>query len=107
MSPLELRRPVQHDLKSWPADFEAVRVGAKTAEIRRCDDRQFRVNDVLALHEFDPMANEGKGEYSGRLIRVRCTQVDRMAGPRVLCAIGTVGADDVIPFAVLSFGKIS
>ncbi len=103
VSEVKNRPPVTHKLKSWPGDFEAVRVGMKTCEVRRCDDRAFRVNDVLELHEYDP----SKEEYSGRLIRLRCTHVDRMAGPRMLCAAGNVGPDDVVPLAVLSFGKLS
>jgi len=103
VSELKNRPPVTHKLKSWPGDFEAVRTGLKTCEVRRCDDRAFRANDVLELHEFEPT----KGEYSGRFIRLRLTHVDRMAGPRMLCAVGNVGPDDMVPLAVLSFGMIS
>lgn len=97
------RAPIEHELKSWPADFEAIRVGALTAELRRCDDRDFRVGDTLREREYEPAADA----YSGRSIRVRITRVDRMAGPRILCSVGNQGGDDVVPIAMLSFGKIT
>lgn len=94
-----IRPPTVHNLKMWPGDFEAVRQGLKTADIRRCDDRHFRKGDVLELHEWDPKTEK----YSGRYLRLRVTHVDRMAGPRMFCAVGNVGADDVVPLSCLSF----
>jgi hypothetical protein len=98
------RQPVTHKLKIWPGDFEAVRAAAKTCEVRRCDDRNFRVGDVLELHEFDPNRSI-ESAYSGRFIRVRLTHVDRLAGPRMISGIGRASLDDVVPLAVLSFGR--
>ena len=96
-------RPAKtHRLKIWPGDFEAVRTGMKTADIRRCDDRDFRRGDILELDEWNPNAKDGE-QYTGRRLRVVVTHIDRMAGPRMLCAVGNVGADDVVPLAVLSF----
>lgn len=43
-----------HDLKCWPAEFDALRTGAKTYEIRSTHDRSFAVGDVLKLHLWDP-----------------------------------------------------
>lgn len=101
--PRTIRPPVTHKVKCWPGDFEAIRTNIMTADIRRCDDRQFRANDVLEEHEYNPATST----YTGRLLRLRITRVDRMAGPRMLCAVGNAGGDDVVPLAVLSFGKIS
>lgn len=94
-----LRPPTTHELKCWPGDFEAIRLGMLTADLRRCDDRTFHVGDVLLEREYEPQS----AKYSGRLIRLRITRVDRMAGPRMICAVGVNGADDVTPFAMLSF----
>lgn len=99
-----IRPPANHDLKVWPGDFEAIVDGRKTCEIRRCDDRKFRVGDLLTLREYDPAGN---GKYTGRLQRARVTHVDRMAGPRMFCAIMPTGADDVVPCVVLCLATIS
>lgn len=106
-----IRKPQNHDLKMWPGDFEAVVDGRKTADIRRCDDRKYRVGDLLTFREWRPPASSAPagavGEYSGRLQRARVTHVDRMGGPRMLLAIMPQAADDVVAAVVLSFGKIS
>jgi ASC-1-like (ASCH) protein len=57
---------MKHELKTWPEYFEAVASGEKTFEIRK-NDREFKVEDVLLLKEFDPNA----GSYSGRAIEAR------------------------------------
>jgi hypothetical protein len=50
-----------HELKTWPAPFEAMRQGRKTHEIRR-GDRPFQEGDTLWLREYDPATKS----YSGR-----------------------------------------
>ncbi len=50
-----------HELKTWPAPFEAVWRGRKTFEIRKAD-RDFMIGDVLRLKEYDPDTKT----YSGR-----------------------------------------
>lgn len=42
-----------HDLKCWPAYFDATVRGDKPFEIRR-DDRGFQKGDILNLIEYDP-----------------------------------------------------
>jgi Domain of unknown function (DUF3850) len=39
---------VEHELKTWPAYFDAVKRGEKKFEVRR-DDRGFQKGDVLIL----------------------------------------------------------
>lgn len=97
-------RPGQvHKVKCWPADFEAMRLGIKTADARRCDDRKYRVGDILEQQEWDPATEK----YSGRILRQRVTYIERMAGPRMFCAVGNVGADDVVPMVILFVHNLS
>lgn len=61
-----------HELKILPQYFEAVRIGKKTFELRK-NDRNFQVNDVLLLKEFNLKEKyetiEGtETYYSGRKI---------------------------------------
>lgn len=46
-----------HLLRTHPGPFRALWRGDKTAEVRK-NDRDFQVNDVLEMFEFDP--NQGK-----------------------------------------------
>lgn len=56
------RAPISHELKCWPAFFDAIASGAKRHDLRRAIDRDFRVGDALLLCEYDP---DG-GRYTGR-----------------------------------------
>jgi hypothetical protein len=62
---------VEHQLKCWPEFFAATISGEKTHDLRRADDRDFRVGDTLLLEEFDPRARQ----YTGRKARVRVTYI--------------------------------
>lgn len=42
-----------HCLKTWPDHFYALVHGKKTFEVRKAD-RNFKVDDLLVLQEFDP-----------------------------------------------------
>ncbi len=57
-----------HDLKTWPPYFEAVFDGRKQFEIRRTDDRTFRVGDVLLLREWLPISEQYTGRWCTRLV---------------------------------------
>ena len=60
--------PVTHDLKILPEYFAAVMDGSKRAEFRRFD-RDFKVGDLLWLHEYKD------GEFTGASDSVLITHV--------------------------------
>jgi hypothetical protein len=43
----------EHALKTWPEQFQAVKAGLKTFELRK-NDRDYQVGDKLVLCEYDP-----------------------------------------------------
>lgn len=49
-----------HELKILPEYFEAVASGRKQFEIRK-NDRDYKVGDLLTLHEHDPWEDEHTG----------------------------------------------
>ncbi len=62
--------PQRHELKAWPAYFEAVKSGVKTFEVRK-NDRGYQVGDDLVLNEWSP----DKGGYTGRKIHRMITYI--------------------------------
>jgi hypothetical protein len=60
----------QHELKCWPAPFQAMRNETKPYEIRR-SDRCFRVGDSLFLREWMPQT----GQYTGRSLTREVTYI--------------------------------
>jgi hypothetical protein len=86
-------------LKTWPGDLDQIREGKKKAEVRRCDDRQFRVGQVWELVPWDIEA-DCRLPLAGVYIRI--THVERMAGPLIIAGIGR-RVVQAIPLAVLSF----
>lgn len=65
----------RHDLKTWPAPFEAMWNHNKTHEIRK-NDRGFSVGDYLLLREYDPRdGGYAAGKYTGRAILARVAYV--------------------------------
>lgn len=65
---------MEHDLKTWPEFFQAVKRGDKTFELRN-NDRKFSVGDTLNLQEYDPGAFMGIGSYTGDSSRVLVTYI--------------------------------
>ena len=57
-----------HSVKIEPQHYEAVKNGTKTFEIRK-NDRDYRVNDYIALNEYD---NE---HYTGRSLLCKITYI--------------------------------
>lgn len=53
-----------HQLKTWPAFYQAIIDGTKTFEVRE-DDRGYAVGDTLELCEWEP-SNALTGSYTGR-----------------------------------------
>lgn len=70
----------EHQLKCWPEFFAAIIAGAKTHDLRRRDDRHFRVGDTLLLREFDPRTKS----YTGRTARTLVTYITSNDSP---CAL--------------------
>lgn len=55
-----------HELKTWPIYFKCIFMGDETFELRK-NDRDFQINDVLELKEYDP----DKEEYTGRILYIK------------------------------------
>lgn len=80
-----------HDLKTWPAPFEAIRTGQKTCEVRK-DDRGFAVGDILHLREWVPET----GAYTGRAVRMAVThKLEGFGLPAGICALSITPAPDL------------
>jgi hypothetical protein len=91
------REIIEHRLKCWPQFFDPILSGEKTHDVRRADDRGFRVGDLLHLLEFDPEANH----YSGRELKVKITYITSANHP---CALSE---DALHPdFCILSIRKL-
>jgi hypothetical protein len=81
-----MKNPIIHELKTWPAEFQAVWDGLKTFDIRRTD-RTYNVDHELDLREYISTENR----YSGRGIRAFVTYVVRGGEwglPDDLCVMG-------------------
>lgn len=59
-----------HELKCWPAEFDALERGDKVHEFR-LNDREFRFGDRLVLRRWDPATQE----YTGKWVRRSITYV--------------------------------
>ena len=86
-------------LKTWPGDLDQILQGKKRAEVRRCDDRDFRVGQVWELLPWDPEASR---YLQLRGVFIRITHVERMAGPLLIHGSWRRSWQPV-PLAVLSF----
>lgn len=92
-----LKTTFNHELKSWPQFFESILSGHKRHELRRNDDRNFSVGDILRLREYDPKANR----YTGRDLYVEVTYITSAELP---CALseGSLHSN----FCILSIKKL-
>ncbi|GAA3996004.1 hypothetical protein GCM10022408_03220 [Hymenobacter fastidiosus] len=56
-----------HELKTWPACFDAVEAGIKPFDVRE-NDRDFQVGDALLLREYEPESEQYSGRTAARWI---------------------------------------
>lgn len=91
--------PIAGQLKIWPGDLDEIIQGKKRAEVRRCDDRQFRAGQVWELLPWDV---EQDCPLPLPAVWIRITHVERMAGPLMIAGVGR-RVQQAIPLAVLSF----
>lgn len=81
---LESRCSIEHKVKSWPQLFEAALSGAKSHDMRKCADRDYRVGDKLRLQEYDPAS----GRYTGRELLMKITYITSAKFPCALSGDG-------------------
>ncbi|MCD9816654.1 DUF3850 domain-containing protein [Bradyrhizobium japonicum] len=87
-----------HHLKCWPQFFNEIAAGRKKHDLRRADDRRFRVGDILVLEEYDPQ----KEVFTGRVLEVEVTYITSADLP---CALSK---DALHPsFCILSISPIA
>jgi hypothetical protein len=71
MADTSARRPVHHELKTWPVYFGPIVRGEKRFEVR-LDDRDFQTGDTVRLREYDT-----QGGYTGCALTLRIGYVLR------------------------------
>lgn len=84
-----------HELKCWPAQFQATRAGLKPFEYRK-NDRDFRVGDVLRLREYEPEEGDREhgpwrsGRYTGQelFVGITCVLSTGFGLPEGYCVLG-------------------
>lgn len=83
-----------HELKCHPSEFEAIKLGLKTAEVRIDDGRGFECGDVLVLMEWDTKLAEGF-RYTGREIKAVVKHLQKLDkfGISIPDAITVIEAD--------------
>jgi hypothetical protein len=75
----------EHEAKSWPQFFQAIKAGNKLHDLRH-NDRPWAVGDTLKLREFDPV----KGEYTGDEITTEISFITNNTFP---CAYSSYALD--------------
>lgn len=78
-----------HELKILPEFFEAITSGHKRFEIRK-NDRDYKVNDLLILREYDLQ----KDEYTGKSYAVKVTYITDYAQQDGYVVLGIRGVED-------------
>lgn len=59
---------VIHCLKCWPEFYRPIIEGRKRFDVRKGNDRLYRVGDYLDLHEWDPDKKDFTGAHATRKI---------------------------------------
>jgi len=62
-----------HEIKCQPEYFEPLLTGDKTCEVRE-NDRDYQVDDILLIREFNPRTRDG---YTKRSVARRITHILR------------------------------
>lgn len=57
----------KHELKTWPEFFEPMFYRKKMFDVRK-NDRDFKIDDIVILRQFDPVAEKFTGGICGRRI---------------------------------------
>ncbi|WP_457492271.1 DUF3850 domain-containing protein [Tardiphaga sp. P5_C7] len=84
-----------HHLKCWPQFFDEIASGRKKHDLRRADDRNFKVGDTIVLEEYSPETEA----FTGRTLMVEVTYITSADLP---CALSK---DALHPsFCILSIG---
>lgn len=65
------------ELKCWPEFFEEIIAENKTHDLRRCNDRSFKIGDIINLQEYNPKNNS----YTGRDAFVKITYITEKISP--------------------------
>jgi|GEM_PF-728157 len=77
-TPELLGEEVAHELKCWPPYFEEVLTGRKPFEVRKIEDRWFKVGQTILLREYDGSLKQREPEtdgYTGRTCLRRITYI--------------------------------
>lgn len=82
-----------HKLKSWPAFFNEIIEDKKRHDMRRNDDREFEIGDILLLQEWDNNIEA----YTGKECEVKVTYITSEKFP---CAWSPIALDS--KFCILS-----
>ncbi len=71
-----------HKLRTWPAEFKAMKAGLKKFEWRR-DNRKFKVGDMLILNEWNPKVKD----FTGNFLIVKITYIlrEKFGCPKGYC----------------------
>src|SRR5260370_9920495 len=83
----------KHEVKSWPEFYREIVSGSKKHDLRRADDRQFEVGDIMRYREWDPRTQK----YTGSALLVKITYKTEANAP---CALSPQALDP--KFCILS-----
>ena len=86
-----------HFIKSWAHFYDAIAEGRKLHDLRRMDDREYNVGDILVLQRYDNI----NGKYTGEEQRVKVTYITSNKTP---CAFSSSALDR--EYAILSLQRL-
>ena len=88
---------VNHNVRSWSHFFQAIVSGAKKHDLRDLHDRDYKVDDIVNLQEYDNI----NGCYTGREQWVKITYITSRDRP---CAFSSAVLDN--NYAILSLALV-